>query len=358
VSENSVAGTAESLGLSVIIPNYNYQEFVGLAIESALAVSWPRVQVIVVDDGSTDRSRDVIEAFRGRVTIVHQPNAGQLEAYNAGFRLATEAVVIFLDSDDLLDPEVMREIAAVWRPGISKVQHRMRTIDAAGRPLGNTIPQYRGTPTPQEIRQWAATTTAYPTPPGSGNAYSRDYLAQIFPLDDSCGKPGDASCLAAAPFLGDVVTVPKPLGSYRIHGRNDGAASTLDTRQFQLHVVRARQRHVYAQRIARRVGIDIADGAINGSLSYLPYRLASLRLSPSTHPIAGDSGAAVLLDVLRALPKPQGMSSKGKLAIAVWTLLVVLLPKTASDRLILWRFVPAARPQALRNTLHRLGVIR
>jgi hypothetical protein len=115
---------------------------------------------------------------------------------------------------------------------------------------------------------------------------------------------------------------------------------------------------VYAQRIARRVGIEVADEAINGSLSYLPYRLASLRLSPSTHPIAGDNGAAVLFDVLRALPKPQGMSPKGKLAIGVWTVLVVLLPKIASDRLILWRFVPAARPQALRNTLHRLGVIR
>ena len=93
--------------LSVIIPNYNYQEFIGQAIDSALAVSWPQVQVIVVDDGSTDRSREVIEAYRGRIEIVHQANAGQLQAYNVGFTLARGDVVIFLDSDDLLDPEVI-----------------------------------------------------------------------------------------------------------------------------------------------------------------------------------------------------------------------------------------------------------
>lgn len=346
------------LRLAVIIPNYNYAEFVGQAIESALAIDWPEVRVIVVDDGSTDASRDVIARYAGRITTVLQANAGQYEAYNAGFRLVTEEVVIFLDSDDLLDRSVMREVAAVWRPGISKVQYRMRTVDAAGQFLGSVIPQYPHVPMPEEIRQWAATTTAYPTPPGSGNAYSRTYLAQIFPLDDSCGRPGDASCVAAAPFLGDVVTVPTALGSYRIHGRNDGAASRLDVQQFQLHVVRAWQRHVYAQRMARRVGIDIDDQAINLSLSYLPYRLASLRVAPATHGVAGDSAFAVLRDVLRACPKPQGMSPKAKLVIVVWTALVAMLPRGAGKRLILWRFVPAARPQALRAALSKLGLVR
>jgi glycosyltransferase involved in cell wall biosynthesis len=346
------------LGLSVVIPNYNYQEFVGQAIESALAVDWPRIQVIVVDDGSTDNSRAVIEAYRDKVTIVHQVNAGQFEAFNTAFRLVTEAVVIFLDSDDLLDPSVMREVAAVWRTGISKVQYRMRTIDAAGHALGNVIPQYHGVPRPEQIREWAATTTAYPTPPGSGNAYARSYLLQIFPLDDSCGRPGDASCLAAAPFLGDVVTVPKVLGSYRIHGRNDGAASRLDATQFNLHVVRALQRRVYAQRMARRVGIAIEDNAINRSLSYLPYRLTSLRLAPETHPIPRDSAMAVIFDVLRASLKPQGVSAKSRVMLISWALLVVLLPHQAGNRLILWRFVPAERPQALRTALLRLGIIR
>jgi hypothetical protein len=155
-----------------------------------------------------------------------------------------------------------------------------------------------------------------------------------------------------------VVTIPSALGSYRIHGRNDGAASRLDVAQFQLHVVRALQRHVYAQRIAGRVGIEIEDRAINGSLSYLPYRLASLLLAAKTHPIVGDTASAVLFDVFRALPKAQGMSPRGKLTIAVWAALVVMLPRAMETRLILWRFVPAARPHVLRIALSRLGLIR
>lgn len=353
---STTAGNA--LGVSVIIPNYNYQEFVGQAIDSALALDWPKIQVIVVDDGSTDQSREVIEAYRGRVTIVHQPNAGQLEAYNVGFMLATEEVIIFLDSDDLLDSAVMQRVATVWRTGISKVQYRMRAIDAAGKPLGNVIPQYQGTPTPEQIRHWAATTTAYPSPPGSGNAYARAYLQQIFPLDDSCGKPGDASCIAAAPYLGDVLTVPVTLGSYRVHGRNDGAASRLDVKQFQLHVVRAQQRHAYAKRMAQRVGIHLKPGAINSSLSYLPYRLASLRLDPQTHPIVGDNVGKLWVDVMQAIFKPQGMSVKGKITIGVWATLVALTPRDTGLKLVLWRFVPAARPKFLRNTLMRFGLVR
>lgn len=347
-----------TLRLSVIIPNFNYAEFLGQAIDSALAIDWPHIQVIVVDDGSTDGSRDLLTRYTGRITTVLQANAGQYEAYNAGYKLADGEVVIFLDSDDLLDREVMREIASVWRSGISKVQFRMRTVDGAAQPLGNTIPQFQGTPTPEEIRQCATLTTTYPTPPGSGNAYSPTYLDQIFPLDDACGRPGDSICIAAAPFLGDIITVPKALGSYRVHGRNDGAASKLDAKQFHLHVVRALQRQTYTRRVALRAGTEIKYGAINRSLHYLPYRLASLRIGPTTHPIPNDNAGRIWLDMLRALWVPQGMSAKGKTTIGVWATLVALLPRDMGMKLILWRFVPAARPQFIRATLLKLGVIR
>jgi len=355
---NATVDPQRPLRLTVIIPNYNYAEFLGQAIDSALNIDWPHIQVIVVDDGSTDGSRDLLTKYEGRITTLLQANAGQFVAYNAGYELAKGDVVVFLDSDDLLDRELMREIAAVWRSGISKVQFRLRTVDGAAQPLGNTIPQFQGTPTPEEIRQCATLTTTYPTPPGSGNAYAPAYLDQIFPLDDACGRPGDSICIAAAPFLGDVITIPKALGCYRVHGRNDGAASKLDAKQFNLHVVRALQRQAYTRRIALRAGTPIQDDAINNSLHYLPYRLASLRIGPSTHPIPNDSAGRIWLNVLRALLIPQGMSAKGKTTIGVWATLVALLPQAMGMKLILWRFVPAARPQFIRTTLLKLGVIR
>ncbi|MBL8538965.1 MAG: glycosyltransferase family 2 protein, partial [Betaproteobacteria bacterium] len=70
--------------VSVIICNYNYAQFVAAAIESALALDWPRVEVIVVDDGSTDGSRSVTEGYTPRVSLLTQSNSGQATAAKAG----------------------------------------------------------------------------------------------------------------------------------------------------------------------------------------------------------------------------------------------------------------------------------
>jgi hypothetical protein len=108
----------------------------------------------------------------------------------------------------------------VWRPGISKVQVEMYRIDARGAPRGRPSPAFGSTPTPAQIRTWMTDTSAYPTPPGSGNVYAREFLDRLFPLDDRCGDATDSACLAAAPYLGDAVTVAKPLVRYRVHGGN------------------------------------------------------------------------------------------------------------------------------------------
>src|SRR5215472_15830088 len=71
----------DRMKLSVIIANYNYRNFVGAAITSALAVDWPDKEVIVVDDASTDDSRSVIDGFRGQVAAYFRPKSYQLGAH-------------------------------------------------------------------------------------------------------------------------------------------------------------------------------------------------------------------------------------------------------------------------------------
>lgn len=344
--------------VSVIIPNFNYEAYVGQAIDSALNLDWPEVEVIVIDDGSTDASRDVIASYGTRISTILQSNSGQLVACNKGFAMSRGEIVIFLDSDDVLHPGLVREIVAVWTPGTSKVQVQMCSIDADGRPLDAYFPQYAVVPTPAQVRRWCTTTTAYPTPPGSGNAYSRWFLERIFPLTNTCGTANDSYCLAAAPFLGDVVTVAKPLVSYRIHGKNQGAMSKLDVHQFARQLTRAQQRFVYSQGIARGVGVILSPKAIDRSLSTLCYRLASLRLAPDTHPIPDDSAWRVLGDVAAAFFAPQGFGLKARVAILVWALAVCLSPAAAARRLVLWRFAPGTRPQVLRGLLTRLRVVK
>lgn len=343
--------------ISVIIPNYNYDAFLGAAIDSALALDWEDVEVIVVDDGSTDGSRAVIEEYSDRVIAIYQANAGQATACEAGFERSRGEIVIFLDSDDLLDPSLGRELARVWRPGVSKVQFQMKTIDEAGHDLSTVFPQFHICPSPIQILQWVLTTSAYPTPPGSGNAYARKFLTQLFPLDGK-SRIADGYFLAAAPFYGDVLTVPRPLVSYRVHGRNDGALTTLDVNRFGRDVARGMERFAYAQSIAAQAGFVLSTAAQDRSLSMLPYRIASFRLAPDTHPLPHDRRRVLLKDMFVAAFSPQGVALQGRLTLLVWALAALTMPDVLARQVILWRFAPTSRPPVIRNLLTRLHVIR
>jgi glycosyltransferase involved in cell wall biosynthesis len=310
--------------LSVVIPNYNYEKFVGSAIGSALAVDWPDVEVIVVDDGSTDSSRSVIGSFGARIMAIFQDNAGPRMACNAGFAASTGDVVIFLDSDDVLDPGIARELAAVWRPGISKVQVQMQRIDAEGREVGVVFPDYRRVPTAEQIRYWATTTTAYPTPPGSGNAYARWFLERLFPLDDRCGNSTDSACLAAAPFLGDVVTIAKPLVRYRWHGDNRSNVAK-DHRRLSVLIERALQRYRFAQQVS---GVHAGDNLVPlfRSRHLLQMRVAEWRVLSGRPSLPRDSWWRMLGDSFANLVAPGPESAWWRMAIAGWCLATLTAP--------------------------------
>ncbi len=130
-------------GVSIIVGNYNYAQFVALAIESALAQDHLRCEVIVVDDGSTDGSQEVIERYRDRVRIILLPNnRGQVASRNEAWPLAKYEIVIFLDSDDLLEPHAASTIARNWRADLVKVQFPMKSIDANGKWLNQIYPKF------------------------------------------------------------------------------------------------------------------------------------------------------------------------------------------------------------------------
>src|SRR5450755_4751250 len=105
--------SAASMRVSIVINNYNYGEFLGRAVDSSLGQSYGNVEVVVVDDGSSDNSMAVLAAYAGAIKLVPQTNGGQGSAYNTGFRHASGAVIIFLDADDWLYPEAVAEVVQV-----------------------------------------------------------------------------------------------------------------------------------------------------------------------------------------------------------------------------------------------------
>ena len=133
--------------VSVIIPAYNSAAYIGQAIESVLAQTYAAIEVIVVDDGSTDATRDVLAPYHSQITCLRQANRGPAAARNTGLRVARGTYLLFLDSDDLLVPtSIAAKVAFLERhPQYGLVYSAWRQIDRDGRRvLGEVHPARQG----------------------------------------------------------------------------------------------------------------------------------------------------------------------------------------------------------------------
>src|SRR3954454_24795212 len=99
--------------VSIIVSNFNYAAFLRQSVESALVQTHPRTEVIVVDDASTDDSREVIRSFGIRIVpVLQERNGGQAAALNEGFAASHGDLVIFLDADDYLYPTAAARVVS------------------------------------------------------------------------------------------------------------------------------------------------------------------------------------------------------------------------------------------------------
>lgn len=131
--------------VSVVIPSFQHGAWVGEAVESALSQTRPPAEVIVVDDGSTDGSRDVLRSFGGRIRPFFRENQGIGATYNFGVGKARGEVVAFLESDDRLEPTYLAETVGLLeaRPEVAWVSTARAVVDAEGVPTGEVLRKRR-----------------------------------------------------------------------------------------------------------------------------------------------------------------------------------------------------------------------
>ncbi|MGE3314271.1 MAG: glycosyltransferase family 2 protein [Planctomycetaceae bacterium] len=148
--------------ISIIIPCYNAERYVGEAIHSALEQSYANTEVIVIDDGSTDGSLEVIRSFGDRIVCETGPNRGACAARNRGLELAGGEFIQFLDADDLLHPEKLtvqlsqaRSVSADvvycnWRTelAVGCNEHEIHAPSLMEDPVVFTLVKIIGTPGP------------------------------------------------------------------------------------------------------------------------------------------------------------------------------------------------------------------
>jgi glycosyltransferase involved in cell wall biosynthesis len=206
---------------SVIVDNYNYDQYLDQAIESALSQRYSPLEVIVVDDGSVDDSVAVIERYGDLITPVIKRNGGQGSAFNAGFARSEGELIVFLDADDALLEDAVANAIAAMREGVSKVHWPMWVIDERGERTGGMMDPELPDGDFRELvlRDGPMAEETWPNAATSGNAWARRFLQRAMPMPHVLtGTDIYLSGLAAA--CGRFVTLAEPQGLYRIHGSN------------------------------------------------------------------------------------------------------------------------------------------
>ncbi len=208
--------------VSALIDNFNYGRYLGAAIESALAQSYPVHEVVVCDDGSTDDSCRVAERYAARdsrVRLLQQPNQGPGAAFNTAFAASTGEIVCLLDSDDVWGPRKVARVVELFSslPEAGWVRHRMRCTDQALRPLPMSVPAFRGSRWLEGDRYAHLEKTLTFTT--SAVSLRRDLAERVFPIPQALFRLGpdlylDYMCgvLGAAGY-----SLDRELGLYRRH---------------------------------------------------------------------------------------------------------------------------------------------
>src|ERR1700731_4357046 len=132
--------------ITALIDTYNHQSFIEDAINSVLNQVFPasETEILVVDDGSTDNTREIVRKFAPRVRLLFKSNGGQASAFNAGIPEARGEIVAFLDGDDWWAKEKMNVVVDYLegRPHIGVVGHGIYEFDSDTSRTAATIPQH------------------------------------------------------------------------------------------------------------------------------------------------------------------------------------------------------------------------
>ena len=335
-----------TLLVSIIINNYNYDRFLPEAIDSALAQTYPHTEVIVVDDCSTDNSRDVIAKYGDKIIpILHQENGKQAAAFNSGFAISKGEIIIFLDSDDYLFPNAVECIVAVWKPELAKVHYRLSVVDTFRQSLGFSYPQGDKPLDSGEVWRSLLEVGGYISVATSGNALNRKALAQMFPIPEEYKLTADDYLSILIPFYGEVAAIEEPLAAYRIHTNNQWALATVTGDRFRRFVRHDMQNYALLVCKAQELGYEIPEDLEIRSFGRLWSRLASLRLDPKNHLIPTDNALQLIFLGIRSLWKYSEYTFVKRLVFSVWFISVGLLPLPLAKEAITWLFVPQKRPK-------------
>lgn len=344
--------------VDVVVTNHNYGRFLLDAIDSACSQTHPRVNVIVVDDGSGDESRDLLAGLGDGVEVVLKERGGQASALNAGIARCSGDVLLLLDADDMLRPEAAARVAAAFAadPDLVKVQFRMAVVDAEGRPTGRTKPSGHLLPPTGDVRR---AELAFPFDlawlPGGGTAFRTSSLRELLPIPeaDYPHYGADWYLVHLGALAGSAAALDEVCAEYRIHGGNGYELDrpNLDLAHIRDAIVYAGATRRSLERRADAIGLRRPNPIL--ALSDLANRLISLRLEPDLHPTTGDTRSGLVIASMRAVRRRFDVSWPMKCMFVAWFAVEAAAPRSLARQLAELFLFPERR-RAFNRLLGRL----
>jgi glycosyltransferase involved in cell wall biosynthesis len=206
--------------VTVLIDTYNYGRFIEEAIESVLSQDFPmdQVQILVVDDGSTDDTRQRVAKYASKIDYFYKENGGQASAFNFGLPKVTGEYVVLLDADDFWLPGKLRRVVAEFEkyPDAAMVYDRVLKFDMAANTrepedfveLSGYLPDQ-----PDALFRYEPHATSFVS-------YRKKFIDQLLPVPEALTIQADGHFALITPFIAPIRGIPECLGVYRIHGAN------------------------------------------------------------------------------------------------------------------------------------------
>jgi glycosyltransferase involved in cell wall biosynthesis len=196
--------------VSVVVPAYNQADYLGAAIESVLSQDYPSVELIVLDDGSTDATREVLQCYAGRFRFESHSNIGQAATLNKGWRMAKGGILSYLAADDTLAVHAVSKSvrALLAHPDVVMTYGDFNLIDPSSRFI-------RRVRTPAfDYRMLAVDLVCLP---GPGVFFRRAAFEAAGPWNATLRQIPDFEYWLRLGLQGPFLHVPEVLASYRVH---------------------------------------------------------------------------------------------------------------------------------------------
>ena len=209
--------------VSVIIPNHNYAKYLPQAIESVLNQTYENIEIIVVNNGSTDNSMSVLSEYVGKINVIDQPNLGQSGARNSGLNTSSGEFIAFLDADDYWEKEKLEKQCNLLNADTQLVYSGIsRFSDTNPETRTTLLPKFRG-----------ACSSFFAQLPGesivlSGEStaiFSRELYLRVGEFDKSLNSAAGWDFFRRCSKFTKFDFVDEPLTNYRVHNLNMSRSS-------------------------------------------------------------------------------------------------------------------------------------